>query len=334
VRSGYLVVYPFAYPLMAEPQSGRTQKIWRDGELVAWEDATIHVMSHVIHYGSSVFEGIRCYETPTGGAIFRLRDHMRRLQDSARIYRMPMRYSVDAMMQAAVDTVNGNGLTHCYLRPVVARTGEQMGVLPSQDPALTETFVIAWNWGPYLGPEALEAGVDVCVSSWRRAAPDTFPTMAKAGGNYLNSQLSKMQARLDGYVEGIMLDSAGLVSEGSGENLFVIRDDVLYTSPLAHGILNGITRDSVCTIARDLGYEVREQAMPREFLYIADEVFFTGTAAEITPIRSIDRIPVGSGKPGPICRAIQTEFLGIARGEIDDRHGWLTPVAEYAGVAQ
>lgn len=319
---------------MAAPQNGPTDKIWRDGQFIDWDDARIHVMSHVVHYGSSVFEGIRCYETPSGGAIFRLRDHMRRLEDSAKIYRMPMRHSIDQLMQAAVDTVNANGLTHCYLRPIVARTGEQMGVLPSQDPSMTETFVIAYNWGAYLGPEALEAGVDVCVSSWRRAAPDTFPTMAKAGGNYLNSQLSKMQARLDGYIEGIMLDHQGLVSEGSGENLFVVRDGVLYTTPLAHGILHGITRDSVITIARDLGHEVRELAMPREFLYIADEVFFTGTAAEITPIRSIDRIPVGTGKPGPVCRAIQTQFLGIARGEIEDRHGWLTPVSEPVGAAQ
>jgi branched-chain amino acid aminotransferase len=319
---------------MAAAQSGPTDKIWRDGQLVPWADANIHVMSHVVHYGSSVFEGIRCYETPTGGAVFRLRDHMRRMVDSAKIYRMPTRYTVDELMQAVVDTVNANGLSQCYLRPIMARTGEQMGVLPSQDPSMTETFVVAYNWGAYLGPEALENGVDVCVSSWRRAAPDTFPTMAKAGGNYLNSQLSKMQARLDGYVEGIMLDNQGLVSEGSGENLFVVRDEVLYTAPLAHGILNGITRDSVSTIARDLGYEVREQALPREFLYIADEVFFTGTAAEITPIRSIDRIPVGSGKPGPICRAIQKQFLGIARGTIEDRHGWLTPVAEPVGAAQ
>jgi branched-chain amino acid aminotransferase len=319
---------------MAATLNGPTSKIWRDGELIAWEDATIHVMSHVVHYGSSVFEGIRCYETPTGGAVFRLRDHMRRLVDSARIYRIPVRYTVDELMQATVETVQANGLTHCYLRPIVARTGEQMGILPSPDPAFVETFVIAWNWGSYLGPESMETGVDVCVSSWRRAAPDTFPTMAKAGGNYLNSQLSKMEARLDGYIEGIMLDSQGLVSEGSGENLFVVRDDVLFTTPLAHGILNGITRDSVTQIARDLGFEVREQAMPREFLYIADEVFFTGTAAEITPIRSIDRIPVGTGRPGPVCRAIQSEFLGIARGQIDDRHGWLTPVAEPAGVAR
>jgi branched-chain amino acid aminotransferase len=319
---------------MAAGQSGRTNKIWRDGQLVAWDDATIHVMSHVVHYGSSVFEGIRCYETPAGGAIFRLREHMRRLVDSARIYRMPLAHSVDTLCQAAVDTVNGNGLTHCYLRPVVVRTGEQMGVLPPTDPATLETFVIAWNWGAYLGGDALEQGVDVCVSSWRRAAPDTFPTLAKAGGNYLNSQLSKMQARLDGYVEGIMLDAQGLVAEGSGENLFVVRDDVLYTAPLAASILNGITRDTIITLARELGYEVREQAVPREFLYIADELFFTGTAAEITPIRSVDRIPVGTGKPGPITRAIQQEYLGIATGKIEDRHGWLTPVGEPVGAGR
>ena len=319
---------------MSAQQSGRTQKIWRDGQIIAWEDAQIHVMSHVVHYGSSVFEGIRCYETPTGGAVFRLREHMRRLVDSARIYRMPIRYSVDQLMQAVVDTVNANGLSQCYLRPLMARTGEQMGVMPSHDPELTETFVVAWNWGTYLGAGALENGVDVCVSSWRRAAPDTFPTMAKAGGNYLNSQLSKMQAQVDGYNDGIMLDSQGLVSEGSAMNLFVVHDDVLYTSSVANGILHGITRDSVMTIARDLGYEVREQALPREFLYIADEVFFCGTGVEITPVRSIDRIPVGSGKPGPICRAIQTEFLGIARGTIDDRHGWLTPVAEPVGASR
>ena len=319
---------------MAATPPGRTDKIWRDGHLVAWEDANIHVMSHVVHYGSSVFEGIRCYETPAGGAVFRLRDHMRRLVDSARIYRMPVRYSIDELMQAVVDTVNANGLSQCYLRPLMARTGEQMGVLPSHDPALTETFIIAYNWGAYLGDGALENGVDVHVSSWRRAAPDTFPTLAKAGGNYLNSQLSKMQAQLDGYSDGIMLDAQGLVSEGSAMNLFAVRDEVLYTSSVANGILHGITRDSVMTIARDLGYEVREVALPREFLYIADEVFFTGTGAEITPVRSIDRIPVGDGKPGPICRAIQTEFLGLARGTIADRHGWLTPVAVPAGAAQ
>jgi branched-chain amino acid aminotransferase len=320
---------------MTAPQlDGRTQKIWRDGRLVAWDDATIHVMSHVVHYGSSVFEGVRCYETPSGGAIFRVREHMRRLVDSARIYRMPLRHSVDTLVQAAVDTVNGNGLSHCYLRPLVLRTGEQMGVLPPSAPETLETFVIAWNWGAYLGGDALEQGVDVCVSSWRRAAPDTFPTLAKAGGNYLNSQLSKMQARLDGYVEGIMLDAQGLVAEGSGENLFIVRDEVLYTAPLAASILGGITRDTVMTLARDLGYEVREQAVPREFLYIADELFFTGTAAEITPIRSVDRIPVGSGRPGPITRAVQQEYLGIATGRVEDRHGWLTPVGEAVGAGR
>ena len=309
---------------MSAPSSGRTQQIWRDGQLVSWEDATIHVMSHVVHYGSSVFEGIRCYETPGGPAIFRVREHMRRLVDSCKIYRIPLRWSVDDLVQASVETVAANDLRACYLRPVVVRTGEQMGVFPGGVPI--ETFVIAWKWGAYLGPEALAQGVDVCVSSWRRAAPNTFPTLAKAGGNYLNSQLTKMEARADGYVEGISLDSFGYVSEGSGENLFAVRDGVLYTTQLSASILNGVTRDSVMTIARDLGYEVREMTLPREFLYVADELFFTGTAAELTPIRSVDRIPVGEGKPGPITRAIQEQYLGIASGRLPDRFGWLTPV--------
>lgn len=310
--------------------SGRTGRIWRDGKLVGWEDATIHVMSHVVHYGSSVFEGIRCYATPNGPAVFRLRDHMRRLLDSCRIYRMPVEHSLDDLVQATVDTIVANELPACYLRPVVVRTGEQMGVLGTSAPV--ETFIIAWTWGAYLGHEALANGVDVCVSSWRRSAPDTIPTLAKAGGNYLNSQLSKMEARQNGYVEGIMLDSFGYVSEGSGENLFVIRDDVIYTSPLASGILSGITRDSVTTIARTLGYEVREQVLPREMLYVADELFFTGTAAEITPIRSVDRITVGDGKPGPVTRAVQAQYLGIAQGELPDRHGWLTMVPAPVGA--
>jgi len=317
---------------MTDRSAGRTAKIWRDGELVNWEDATIHVMSHVVHYGSSVFEGIRCYETPHGGAIFRLRDHMRRLHDSCRIYRMPMRWTIDELMQAAVDTVSGNDLRACYLRPVAVRTGEQMGFYPVGVPV--ETFIIAYHWGAYLGHEALVNGVDVAVSSWRRAAPDTFPTLAKAGGNYLSSQLSKAQARLDGYAEGIMLDSFGHVSEGSGENLFLVRDNVLFTSPLTAGILNGITRDSVIRIARDLGHEVREQNIPREMLYVADELFFTGTAAELTPIRSVDRIEVGTGKPGPVSLAIQDRFMAIAKGRVADPYGWLTPVpvAATAGV--
>jgi branched-chain amino acid aminotransferase len=309
---------------MADVSPGRTTKIWRDGELVNWEDATLHVLSHVVHYGSSVFEGIRCYDTPNGGAVFRLREHMRRLLDSARIYRMPLPYSVDDLMQATVDTVAANDLRECYLRPLVVRTGQQMGFYPVGVPV--ECFIIAYKWPTYLSVDALEKGVDVCVSSWRRAAPDTYPTLAKAGGNYLNSQLSKLEARQNEYSEGIMLDSFGFVAEGSGENLFLVRDGVLYTSGVGSGILEGITRDTVMTIARDFGYQVREQQIPREMLYIADEMFFTGTAAELTPIRSVDRVDVGSGMPGEITRRIQAEFLGIAKGRIEDRFGWLTPV--------
>jgi branched-chain amino acid aminotransferase len=315
-------------PTPAPAPAGRTQKIWRDGQLVPWEDATIHVMSHVVHYGSSVFEGVRCYETPSGGAIFRAREHMRRLHDSCRIYRITLPYSIDDLVQAMVDTVAGNDLKECYIRPLVVRTGEQMGVYGAGVPV--EMFIIAWKWGTYLGHEGVTNGVDVRVSSWRRPAPDTFPTMAKAGGNYLNSQLTKMEAKEDKYAEGIMLDSFGYVSEGSGENLFAIRDGCLYTAPLSAGILQGVTRDSVVTIARDLGVQIREQVLPREFLYVADELFFCGTAAEITPIRSVDRIPVGEGKPGPLTQRIQREYLGIAKGRIADRHGWLTPVAEPA----
>jgi len=316
---------------MAEPSTGRTTRIWRDGQFVAWDDATIHVMSHAVHYASSVFEGIRCYETPGGSAIFRAADHMRRLRDSCRIYRMPLRYDLDTLVQAASDTVNANDLRHCYLRPIVVRTGEQMGVYGVDAPV--ETFIIAWNWGSYLGDEALQHGVDVCVSSWRRAAPDTFPGLAKASGNYLSSQLSKMEARINKYSEGIMLDSFGHVAEGSGENLFVVKDGVIFTASLGASILKGITRDSVMVIARDLGYEVREEAIPRELLYIADEAFFSGTAAELTPIRSVDRIQVGDGKPGAITRAIQTQYMGICKGELEDRFGWLTMVPDTVTIA-
>jgi branched-chain amino acid aminotransferase len=315
---------------MSDPSSGRTSVIWRDGQLIPWDQATLHVMSHVVHYGSSVFEGIRCYETPSGPAVFRLREHMRRLVDSCRIYRIELPWTVDQLVQATIDTVAANDLRHCYLRPVVVRAGEQMGVLPFGVPI--ETFIIAWKWGAYLGPDALANGVDVCVSSWRRAAPGTFPTMAKAGGNYLNSQLAKMEARTDGYVEAITLDSFGYISEGSGENLFIIRDGVIYTSALDSAILNGITRDSVIHIARDLGLEVRQERLPREMLYIADELFFTGTAAELTPIRSVDRIDVGEGKPGPLTKAIQDRYLGIATGRLADMYGWLTPVPVAATV--
>lgn len=307
-----------------------SHKIWRDGTFIDWQDATIHVMSHVVHYGSSIFEGIRCYETPDGPAIFRAPEHMRRFLDSCKIYRMPMKYSIEELVGALGDTVSENGLQHCYLRPVAMRTGEEMGVLGTRQPV--ETFIIPWVWGRYLGAEALEAGVDVCVSSWRRPAPDTFPSLAKAGGNYLNSQLSKMEARASDYVEGIMLDSFGYVAEGSGENLFLVRDDVLYTAPLGSAILGGITRDSVIRIATDLGYRVVEQTIPREMLYIADELFFTGTAAELTPIRSVDRIEVGTGKPGPATLKIQDVYMGIATGRMPDRYGWLTRVESRVAV--
>jgi branched-chain amino acid aminotransferase len=312
----------------------RTQKIWRDGQFVDWADATIHVLSHVVHYGSSVFEGIRCYKTPNGGAVFRLQDHIRRLHDSARIYRMALRHSPEALVQACIDTVAANDLEECYLRPVVIRTGERMGVLPDESESAIETFVLAWKWGQYLGDEALAKGVDVCVSSWRRPMPDTLPTMAKAGGNYLNGQLSLLEARQNGYVEGIMLDASGLISEGTGENIFIVRDGVAYTTPLSSSILGGITRDSVIRIIGDLGYPVREQSLPREFLYVADEVFFCGTAVEITPVRSVDRIEVGPGKPGPITKAVQERYLGIARGRIPDPYGWLSPVPEPALAAK
>ncbi len=309
---------------MADTASGRTSKIWRDGDLVDWDEATIHVMSHVVHYGSSVFEGIRCYETPQGGAVFRLREHMRRLVESSKIYRFPLRYTADDLAQATLDTLAANDLNECYIRPVVVRTGQQMGFYPVGVPV--EVFIICWKWGHYLGHDALANGVDVRVSSWRRAAPDTFPTMAKAGGNYLNSQLSKLEARQDNYSEGIMLDAFGYVAEGSGENLFLVRDGVVYTSTLGNAILHGITRDTVITIAKDLGLEVREVQLPREMLYLADEVFFSGTAAEITPIKSIDRLPVGDGRPGAVTRTIQDAFMDIARGRVEDRFGWLTPV--------
>ena len=311
---------------------GRTTRIWRDGEFVLWEDATIHVMSHALHYGAGMFEGIRCYETPAGPAVFRLKEHIRRLVESCRIYRIPLEHSAETLVQACVDTVAANELPHCYLRPLVIRTGEQMGINPIG--VTVETFVIAWNWGAYLGKDALENGVDVSVSSWRRAAPDTVPMMAKASGNYQQSQLTKMEAKMNRYAEGIMLDVQGYVAEGSGENLFVIRDGVIFTSPIASSILGGITRDSVMTLAKGLGYEVREQVMPREMLYLADEMFFTGTAVEVTPIRSVDQIQVGPGKPGPMTRAIQEQYMGIAQGHLPDRHGWLTMVPEVATLSR
>jgi branched-chain amino acid aminotransferase len=298
--------------------------IWRDGTFVPWRDATLHVMSHVVHYGSSVFEGVRCYETPRGPALFRLKEHIQRLAGSARVYRLPLPHTEEQLRRACIETVAVNHLTRCYLRPIAMRTGEELGLLAAAAPV--ETFVIPKVWDRYLGAQALEDGVDVSISSWRRPAPDTFPTLAKAGGNYLNAQLAKMQAHQDGYVEGIMLDTSGLLAEGSGENLFLVLDGALYTAPLAAGILKGITRDSVMRIAAELGYTIIEQALPRESVHLAEEMFFTGTAAEITPIRSVDRIPVGTGKRGPITEAIQTMFMNIAKGARRDEYNWLTYV--------
>ncbi|ABQ90349.1 branched-chain amino acid transaminase [Roseiflexus sp. RS-1] len=300
--------------------------IWFNGEMVPWEKATVHVMTHALHYGSSVFEGIRAYETPQGAAIFRLREHIRRLFDSCRIYRMDPPFTPDQVFEACRAVVRENGLQNAYIRPLVWRGYGEMGLNPLRSPV--EVMVAAMEWGAYLGAEGLEHGVDVHVSSWQRVAPNTLPAMAKAGGNYLSSQLIVMEAARNGYAEGIALDVHGWLSEGSGENLFLIRDGVIYTPPVTAALLPGITRDAVITLAQQLGYQVREQNLPREMLYLADELFFTGTAAEVTPIRSVDKLPVGSGKRGPITTAIQKAFFGLFSGETEDRWGWLTPAAE------
>ncbi|ACY49551.1 branched-chain amino acid transaminase [Rhodothermus marinus] len=295
--------------------------IWFNGKLVPFEEAKIHVLSHVVHYGSSVFEGIRCYNTARGPAVFRLREHMRRLLDSARIYRMEVPYTLEELEAAALETIRASGLKACYIRPVVFRGMGSLGVNPLKNPV--EVAIAVWDWGAYLGDEALEQGVDVQVSTWNRMAPNTLPAMAKAGANYANAALVKMEAVLNGYSEGIMLSVDGYVAEGSGENLFLVRDGVIYTAPLTLSILPGITRDAVITLARDLGYTVIEQPIPREALYIADELFFTGTAAEITPIRSVDRYTIGQGRRGPVTEALQRAFFEIVR-EGKDPYGWLT----------
>ncbi|HNP73241.1 MAG TPA: branched-chain amino acid transaminase [Kouleothrix sp.] len=298
-----------------------TKYIWFNGELVAWEKATVHVMTHALHYGSSVFEGIRCYSTPKGPAIFRLAPHTRRLIDSAKIYRMELPYSAEQINEACKAVVRENGLKSAYLRPLAWRGYGELGVFPLKNPV--EVMVAAIEWGAYLGAEALENGVNVGVSSWNRVAPNTLPAMAKAGGNYLSSQQIVMEAVRHGYAEGIALDVSGNLSEGSGENLFVIRDGAIFTPPITAALLPGITRDSVITLAREHGYEVREQNLPREVLYVADELFFTGTAAEVTPIRSVDGITIGAGKRGPITTAIQQAFFGLFSGETEDKWGWL-----------
>ena len=301
-----------------------TGKVWMNGSLVEWADAKIHIASHVIHYGSGVFEGARCYATPQGSACFRLDAHMRRLYDSAKIYRMEPTIGVRALTDAVLETIRANEFKACYIRPIVYRGYETLGVNPF--PCPVDAAILLWDWGAYLGQDALKNGVDVCVSSWARPAPNTFPTLAKSSANYANSQLIKMEAVVEGYTEGIGLDTTGLLSEGSGQNLFLVRDNVVYTPALTASILPGITRDSVLTLAKDLGLTVREEALPRELLYIADEVFFVGTAVEITPIRSVDKIAIGSGKRGPVTEALQQAFFKIINGETPDRHEWLTYV--------
>ncbi len=302
-----------------------TEKIWHNGKLIHWNDATIHVLAHVTSYGSSVFEGIRCYATQSGPAIFRAREHARRLTDSAKIYRMDLPYSVDQLIEAMVQVVQVNNLESCYIRPLVLRGYGNVGVLPTKENPI-ETYIACWEWGKYLGPEALSNGVDVCVSSWTRIAPNTLPALAKAGANYMNSQLIRMEAHINGYAEGIALDGAGYVSEGSGENVFVVRDEKILTPPLGASVLPGITRQSIIQLAQSLNIPVVETPIPRELLYIADELFFTGTAAEVTPIRSVDRITVGKGERGPVTERLQREFFAIVEGKQEDRYGWLTPI--------
>jgi branched-chain amino acid aminotransferase len=300
-----------------------TEKIWHNGKLIPWDDARIHVMSHVVNYGSSVFEGVRCYSTRRGPAIFRANEHTQRLLDSARIYRMDVEFSRDELVAGMVELIKHNQVWPCYVRPIILRGYGEVGVNPLNSPI--DVYICNYSWGKYLGSDA-DQGVDVCVSSWTRIAPNTLPAIAKSGANYMNSQLIKMEAIMNGYVEGIALDVNGYVSEGSGENVFIVRHGAIQTAPLGNSVLPGITRDSVLRIARELGIPVVEQMIPREMLYIADEVFFTGTAAEITPVRSIDKISVGKGSTGPITRAIQKEFYAIITGEKEDSYGWLTPV--------
>jgi branched-chain amino acid aminotransferase len=298
-----------------------TNNIWHNGALIPWEDAQIHVMSHVVHYGSSVFEGIRCYAQPAGAGVFRLPEHMQRLIDSAKIYRMPLPYTAEQLCTAVVDVIEANGVTPCYIRPIAFRGYGEVGVNPLRSPV--EIYIANYPWGKYVpGNE----GADVCISSWNRLAPNTMPSLAKAGANYMNSQLIRMEAEINGYAEGIALDRNGYLSEGSGENLFLVRGGTLYTSPLANSVLNGITRASILQLASQLGIPVVEQALPREMIYIADEAFFTGTAAEVTHLRSVDRILVGDGTMGPITTALHKAFFDIVNGHAPDRFNWLTPV--------
>ena len=301
-----------------------TEKIWHNGKLIPWNDAQIHIMSHVVNYGSSVFEGIRCYTCPDGPAIFRLREHMQRLVDSSKIYRLEFDFSLEQLCEATCDVVAANGLWPCYIRPIVMRGYGEAGVNPFNSPI--EVYIANYPWGKYLGKGDVSEGVDACVSSWARIAPNTMPAMAKSGANYMNSQLIKMEAILNGYVEGIALDVNGYVSEASGANIFIYRKGSLITPPLGNSVLPGITRDAIIKLADDIGVPVIEQMIPREMLYIAEEVFFCGTASEITPIRSIDKILINNGETGPVTLALQHEFFGIVNGSLPDRHAWFTKV--------
>lgn len=298
----------------------KVDKIWMNGTLVNWDDAKVHVLTHAMHYGSSWFEGIRCYATKRGSAVLCLDAHIRRLFDSCKMYRAEIPYTRQKLVDAVKETIRVNNLKACYVRPLAYRGYGEVGVNPFGCPV--DVIIAVWEWGSYLGGDALENGIDVCVSSWNRPAPNTLPTMAKSGGNYLGSQLIKMEALADGYAEGIALDVKGYISEGSGENIFIVRDGVLYTPPLIAGILPGITRVCVMKLAEEAGYRLVEGALPREMLYVADEVFLTGTAAEITPVRSVDKLLVGQGKPGPMTKKLQEMFFNVVH-DANDKYGWL-----------
>ncbi|MCW8875764.1 MAG: branched-chain amino acid transaminase [Kangiellaceae bacterium] len=308
------------------------EKIWFNGKMIPWQDAQVHVLTHAIHYGSSVFEGVRVYETPDGPQVFRLKDHTQRLFDSAKIYRMDIPFTQEDINQACKSAVADNNLKSAYLRPIAFYGNVGLGLTPPRVPV--EVAVAAFEWGAYLGEDGLANGVDVCVTSWNRLAPNTMPTGAKAGGNYLSSQLISMEAKRHGYHEGIAMDVNGMISEGAGENLFVIRNGVIFTPPLSGCILPGLTRDTLITFAKAHGYEVREESIAREALYLADEIFMTGTAAEVVPVRGVDQIPVGNGKRGPITEKLQKAFFGLFDGTTKDEWDWLEPVHGSSSNAQ
>jgi branched-chain amino acid aminotransferase len=308
-----------------------TDWIWRDGEFIRWEDANIHVLSHSMQYGSSAFEGIRCYDTPRGPAIFRLDAHLQRLLTSCRIYRMDVAYSLDDLLVACCQLVDKNGLESCYLRPMVMRGYGASSMVPFASPI--HVYLPCWPWGAYLGEGALENGVDACVSTWQRVAPNTIPAIAKIAGNYLSGQLIKMEALANGFAEAIALGTDGLLSEGSGQNVFIVAGGTVYTPPINGTLLAGITRDTILSLTADLGIPVKERPIPREMLYGADEVFLTGTASEVTPVRSIDRLAIGRGRRGPVTEQIQRRFLDVVHGRVADGHGWLTYVRDHVEEA-